>query len=64
MRLFLLLAVIFLIIALVAVLVPTQVLDEGWQAWTVAGLLAWAVDQLLGGYVVALPVRQAPPPQA
>lgn len=57
MRIFLLLAVIFFAIALVCTLVPTVVLTIGWAGWLTGGLLAWALDALLGGYVIAGPRR-------
>lgn len=55
MRLLVLVAVAFFILALICLLAPAQVLGEGWQVWAVAGFLSEAVDKLLGGYVVTVP---------
>lgn len=48
MRILLFLAIIFFALALISLLVPTLVLGEGWQVWTVGGLFVWALDNLLG----------------
>jgi hypothetical protein len=61
-----LLAVAFFILALVCLLVPTTVLSEGWPLWTVAGLLADALDRRGYGGVVFAGRRSttvAAPPQ-
>lgn len=58
MRLLLLISVALFIIALICALIPTAIAGAGVLVWTVAGLLAWALDVLLGGWV--LPVAVAP----
>lgn len=60
MRLLLLLAVVFFVIALVCFLVPTAVAGASGLAWLTGGLLTWALDALLGGWVAPLGVRQGP----
>lgn len=55
-----LIAVLFLAVSLVCNLVPTVVLGVDGIGWLTAGLLAWALDVLLGGYLVAVPGRRAP----
>ena len=61
MRLIMLIALVCLIVALVCAAVPTQVLGWGWQPWITLGLAAWALDVLLGGYVVAAPLQRRAP---
>lgn len=62
MRFLLLLAVLFLALALICLVSPTLILGGGWATWTVAGLLAWALDALLGGYPLVLPGRRPSAP--
>ncbi len=57
MRLLLFIAVVLLVLALICLLVPTAIAGQGWPTWTVAGLLFWAIDSLLGGYVFTAPAR-------
>jgi len=44
--LLLLLAVVFLVLALICVLVPTAVLGAGVWVWVVSALLAWGLNWL------------------
>lgn len=57
MRLLLILAVVFLAIALVCSLVPTALFTIGAQGWLIMGLLSWALDQLVGGELVTFTRR-------
>jgi hypothetical protein len=56
MRLLMIAAVICFVIALLGQLAVFQGVDV--LAWALGGWLAWALDVLLGGYVVTLPARQ------
>ena len=57
MRLLILLAVVFFAVALVCTLQPTVVLTIGWGGWLTMGLLTWAVDVLIGGWVAPINLR-------
>lgn len=53
MRFFLIAAVVLFVLALICLIPPISlVLGAGYALWTVAGLLALALDGLLGGYIV------------
>jgi hypothetical protein len=56
MRLIMFLAVIFLAIAFVCAVVPTT-LAFGAQGWFILGMLTWAIDVLVGGFVTPVPRR-------
>lgn len=50
-----LIAVVLLIVALVAVLVPASPLGVTALGWFIGGMLVWAIDVLVGGYVSPAP---------
>lgn len=52
LRVIMLIAVVFLAIALVCFAVPVQVAGDGGSVWLAAGLLTWAIDVLIGGNAV------------
>lgn len=58
MRLFLLIALVLFVFALIVATGTTFV--TGWNVWLCAGLLSWVLDQLTGGYRFAF---AAPPPR-
>lgn len=51
--------VVLLIVALVCAVVPAS-LGTGALGWFIGGMLVWAFDVLLGGYVVATPTVRRP----
>lgn len=53
MRVFILIAVVCLAIALLGATGLVTGVDV--TAWAIGGLLAWAIDSALGGYVLAVP---------
>lgn len=52
MRILMIVAIALLIVALICFAVPTSVATDGGFFWLTAGLIAWAVDVLVGGYAV------------
>lgn len=48
MRLFLFAAVVLFILAVICLAVPTTIAGATWPTWLCSGLLAWALDALLG----------------
>lgn len=62
MRLLLLAAVVLFVFALIAAVDSTgQFLTAEWNVWVCGGLIAWTLDQLVGGYILPVARRDAPP---
>lgn len=51
MRVLLIAAVVCFILALICTVAPTTVLTADGTTWTIAGLLAWSLDNLVGGKI-------------
>lgn len=58
MRLLMIIAVVLFAIALVCFLVPTAVAGASGLAWVAGGLLVWAFDIAIGGYITPVAVRR------
>ena len=51
-KLLLIATVVLLILALICLVAPTTIAGANWPTWLVGALLAWALDQLLGGITI------------
>lgn len=61
MRIFMLIAVALLIVAAICAIVPTALVGVEALGWFILGMLFWAIDVLIGGYVVPVQgVRRTP----
>lgn len=51
MRILLVAALVCFILALLCLIIPTTIANANWPTWLMAGLIAWVLDALTGGYV-------------